>query len=494
MQFAYFIFIYNELLCIIIILKLEGVNIKFKAIINGEYVNSENYIEIISPWNLKKIGEVSSLNKNDIDKAFLSASIAKTSWSKKTLLERINTLKKWLNIIIEHKIDIAKIMVEEIAKNYEDSINEIERTISYFKYTLEDAKQIQPQAFDANFWGNPNKLAIFEYVPKGIILAISPFNYPVNLSLAKIVPALVMGNSVVFKPATNGSLVGLYLGQLALKANLPKGIFNVVTGKGSNIGDYLINNKNIDLISFTGSVNVGNSIKKSGKELVLELGGKDPGIILDEYNLDKIAQEIISGGFSYSGQRCTAIKRVITTDKIANKLVPLLKSKILKLTINNKKNGYISPLIDLKSAEYVQELIDDALLKKAKLIIGNKRKDNLIYPTLIDNVTSNMKLAWEEPFGPVLPIIRLNKIEDMIKIVNQSNFGLQASIFTKDINLALKIARKLEVGTVNINGKTQRGPDSFPFLGIKDSGQGVQGIRHSLLSSVRLKGNIININ
>ena len=465
---------------------------EFNAIINGKEVVTSNKVEIISPWTLKKIGTVSALNQSDIDLAFKSSKNAQINWKNIVLLERIKILNKWLDLIINNKSKLAKIMVEEIAKSYDDCIVEVDRTIDYFKYTMEESKRMHPKSFNANAWGNKNKIGIFEYVPKGVILAISPFNYPVNLSISKIIPALVTGNSVVFKPATNGSLSALFFSKLSIEAKLPAGIFNVVTGRGRDIGDYLVQNESINLISFTGSAAVGNRLKKFGKELVLELGGKDPALVLEDYNLEKVANQIVSGAFSYSGQRCTAIKRVITTNKIADKLIPLLKKITNKLLINNKKNGVINPLIDIKSSDYVMELINDALTKKAKLIMGNKRDKNLIWPTIIDKVTVDMKLAWEEPFGPILPIIRSDDYSEMIEIVNKSNFGLQASIFTSDINQAFSIAKKLDVGTVNINGKSQRGPDSFPFLGVKDSGSGVQGIRNSLLSSVRIKGLVIN--
>ncbi len=468
------------------------ISMKYNAIINGKEIKTLEQIEIFSPWTLKLLGKVSALKKNDIDKAFLTAKEAQKKWKNVILSERIKILKKWNRLININSIKIAKILSSEVGKNYNDSLNEIKRTIEYFNYTLEEAKRIQPKTFTGDSWGNPKKIGIFEYIPKGIILAISPFNYPINLSISKIIPALVMGNSVVYKPATNGSLCSLFVAKLAKEANLPPGIFNVVTGRGRDIGTYLVENKNINLISFTGSVSVGNSLKKIGKELILELGGKDPALVLDDYNLEEVAKKIINGAFNYSGQRCTAIKKIITTNKIANKLVPILKKQVQKLTINNMENGVIVPLIDEKSSNFVMDLIKDALDKKAKLIIGNKRKKNLIWPTIIDNVKEDMKLAWEEPFGPVLPIIREDKIEKMIEIVNKSNFGLQASIFTQNINKAFEISRKLDVGTVNINDKSQRGPDSFPFLGVKDSGVGVQGIRDSLLSSVRIRGIVVN--
>ena len=227
----------------------------------------------------------------------------------------------------------------------------------------------------------------------------------------------------------------------------------------------------------------------------MELGGKDPAIVLENANLDLTVKNIVSGAFSYSGQRCTAIKRVFVEEKIADKLVLKLQDEIEKLSVGSPEdNSVVVPLIDKKSADFVQELIEDALNKNALLVTGNRREEQLIYPTLLDYVTTDMKVAWEEPFGPILPIIRVKNVEEAIELSNQSQYGLQASIFTQDIDKAFQIASRLEVGSVQINGRTERGPDHFPFLGVKGSGLGVQGIPGSLHSMTREKMTIININ
>ncbi|AGR41483.1 NADP-dependent glyceraldehyde-3-phosphate dehydrogenase [Spiroplasma taiwanense] len=468
---------------------------KYNALINNELIDNGQWLEIMNPTTLEIAGKVSALSAKDIDNAFKYARLSQEAWEAKHLLDRINILKKFKDLIVENKNEIAQIMTEEIAKSLKDSLNEVERTIEIIDYTFEEAKRIDPHSQTGEGMGAKNKIGVFSRVAKGVILAISPFNYPFNLAFAKIIPALVMGNTVVFKPATAGSLVGAFISKLVIKANLPKGIFNIVTGRGREIGDIITANKEIDMISFTGSVNIGNQIRKNGSttDLVLELGGKDPALVLDDLNLEKYAEEIISGAFSYSGQRCTAIKRVLTTNQIADKLLPILKQKIEKLTVGSPfDNCDITPVIDEKSANYILGLIDNAKQNGAKIITGYKSEKNLIWPTLIDNVSIKMRVAWEEPFGPVLPIIRLNSIDEMIKISNESEFGLQASIFCQDISTAINTAKKIKTGTININSKSQRGPDSFPFLGIKNSGEGVQGIRESLLSMTRYRGIVLN--
>lgn len=281
-------------------------------------------------------------------------------------------------------------------------------------------------------------------------------------------------------------------------AGLPKGVLNTVTGRGSEIGDYITSHKYVDFINFTGSTEVGERISKHSLmvPLLMELGGKDAAIVLEDSDLDLVADNIASGAYSYSGQRCTAVKRVLAVDKIADELVEKVKMRIEKFKIGNlleNESVDIVPLISEKSADYVSQLIADAEIKGADLVIGGKREGNLIYPTLFDKVTTDMRIAWEEPFGPVVPIIRVKDMDEAVEIANASEYGLQGSIFTKNIYDAFNIADKLEVGTVQINGKTERGPDNFPFLGTKSSGMGTQGIKYSIESMSRPKLTVVNL-
>jgi glyceraldehyde-3-phosphate dehydrogenase (NADP+) len=333
-------------------------------------------------------------------------------------------------------------------------------------------------------------------VPLGTVLAIPPFNYPINLAISKIAPGLIAGNAVVLKPPTQGAISGVYLTMLLLDAGLPEGILQAVTGRGSEIGDYLIQHPTVDMISFTGSTETGQHLaRKAGMiPLMLELGGKDAAIVLKDADLDAAARDIVSGAFAYSGQRCTAVKRVLVTEPVADELVGLIVERVKQLTVGSAEGDCtVTPLINQSSADFVEELIKDTQQNGANLLVGGQRDGNLIYPTVFDHVTEDMRLAWEEPFGPVLPIIRVGDAADAVRIANKSEYGLQSAIFTKDINAAIKIADLLEVGTVQINGKTSRGPDHFPFLGTKASGMGTQGVRHSIEAMSRPKALVFNI-
>lgn len=481
----------------------EGIrlNKNYKYYVDGIWKESHtnDVIEIYSPYKEELVGTVQALSKEEADEIIQSAKRAQKEWEQISIRERGNYLYRWIEELEKGKEDIAATIMQEVGKGFLDAVKEVERTMDLIRFTIEEAIHLYGESMlGENFpGGNRSKIAISHRVPLGVVLAISPFNYPVNLSAAKIAPALISGNTVVFKPATQGAISGIKMIEALDRAGLPKGVLNVVTGRGAVIGNYLIEHPEIDMISFTGGSDTGKHIAKLANmiPLVMELGGKDPAIVVKDANLDLAAKQIISGAFSYSGQRCTAIKRVFVEESIADELVEKLSGELEHVTIGSPEgNNMIVPLIDRKSADFVQGLIQDAIEKKALLITGNKREGNLIYPTLLDYVTPDMRLAWEEPFGPVLPIIRVKTIEEAIEMSNRSEYGLQASIFSQDIDQAFTIAEKIQAGSVQINGRTERGPDHFPFIGTKGSGMGTQGVRRSIESMTREKVTVININ
>lgn len=456
-------------------------------------------IVIQSPYLKKSIGAVQALTQIEVNQCIQSAKEAQKSWANTSIYDRAHYLQAWADELLKVKEELATTVMQEVGKAYQDAVKEVERTADLIRYTVEEAIHLSGESLNGEHFpgGSRSKLAVVERVPLGVILAISPFNYPVNLAAAKLAPALITGNSVIFKPATQGSISGIKMIEALAKTNIPAGVLNLVTGKGSVIGDYLIEHEDIALVTFTGGTSTGEQIAQKAKmiPLVMELGGKDPAIVCEDANLQLASKQIVSGAYSYSGQRCTAIKRVLVHHSVADELVSLIKSEVEQLSVGSPEdNATIVPLIDDQSADFVQGLIDDALQKGATLVLGNKREGNLIYPTLLDDVTTDMRIAWEEPFGPVLPIIRVSSQEEGIEIANASEYGLQASVFTQHIDKALTIARKLETGSVQINGRTERGPDHLPFIGIKKSGLGIQGVRRSIESMTREKVIILNIN
>lgn len=465
---------------------------RYQNLVNGKWKSSEQEITIYSPINQEELGTVPAMTQTEADEAMQAARAALPAWRALSAVERAAYLHKTAAILERDKEEIGTILAKEVAKGIKAAIGEVVRTADLIRYAAEEGLRITGQAMEGGGFEatSKNKLAVVRREPVGIVLAIAPFNYPVNLSASKIAPALIAGNVVMFKPPTQGSISGLLLAKAFEEAGIPAGVFNTITGRGSEIGDYIIEHKEVNFINFTGSTPIGERIGRLAgmRPIMLELGGKDAALVLEDADLEHAAKQIVAGAFSYSGQRCTAIKRVIVLESVADKLATLLQEEVSKLTVGDPfDNADITPVIDNASADFIWGLIEDAQEKEAQALTPIKREGNLLWPVLFDQVTKDMKVAWEEPFGPVLPIIRVASVEEAIAFANESEFGLQSSVFTNDFKKAFEIAEKLEVGTVHINNKTQRGPDNFPFLGVKGSGAGVQGIKYSIEAMTNVK-------
>ncbi|HEV6917449.1 TPA: NADP-dependent glyceraldehyde-3-phosphate dehydrogenase [Streptococcus pneumoniae] len=471
---------------------------RYQNLVNGKWKSSEQEITIYSPINQEELGTVPAMTQTEADEAMQAARAALPAWRALSAVERAAYLHKTAAILERDKEEIGTILAKEVAKGIKAAIGEVVRTADLIRYAAEEGLRITGQAMEGGGFeaASKNKLAVVRREPVGIVLAIAPFNYPVNLSASKIAPALIAGNVVMFKPPTQGSISGLLLAKAFEEAGIPAGVFNTITGRGSEIGDYIIEHKEVNFINFTGSTPIGERIGRLAgmRPIMLELGGKDAALVLEDADLEHAAKQIVAGAFSYSGQRCTAIKRVIVLESVADKLATLLQEEVSKLTVGDPfDNADITPVIDNASADFIWGLIEDAQEKEAQALTPIKREGNLLWPVLFDQVTKDMKVAWEEPFGPVLPIIRVASVEEAIAFANESEFGLQSSVFTNDFKKAFEIAEKLEVGTVHINNKTQRGPDNFPFLGVKGSGAGVQGIKYIIEAMTNVKSIVFDV-
>ena len=471
---------------------------RYQNLVNGEWKSSEKEIKIYSPINQEELGTVPAMSQAEVDEAMKAARAALPAWRALSAVERAAYLHKTAAILERDKEEIGTILAKEVAKGIKAAIGEVVRTADLIRYAAEEGLRITGQAMEGGGFeaASKNKLAVVRREPVGVVLAIAPFNYPVNLSGSKIAPALIAGNVVMFKPPTQGSISGLLLAKAFEEAGIPAGVFNTITGRGSEIGDYIIEHKEVNFINFTGSTPIGKRIGRLAgmRPIMLELGGKDAALVLEDADLEHAAKQIVAGAFSYSGQRCTAIKRVIVLESVADTLATLLQAEVAKLTVGDPfDNADITPVIDNASADFIWGLIEDAQEKGAQALTPIKREGNLLWPVLFDQVTKDMKVAWEEPFGPVLPIIRVANVEEAIAFANESEFGLQSSVFTNDFKKAFEIAEKLEVGTVHINNKTQRGPDNFPFLGVKGSGAGVQGIKYSIEAMTNVKSIVFDV-
>ena len=472
----------------------------FTFLKNNKTYQSETKIVINNPENNQPVGFVYGMNKSELNDVFAAAHKAFVCYQHTPLLKKVAMMKKWADILESRADEMAHVMSQEIAKGINSAKKEVIRSVDYIRLTVEQYLKMQPEAFtnDATTSDETNKsIAFFERSPLGVILAISPFNYPVNLAVTKIAPALITGNTVVLKPPTVGCLTTTLLAETLHDAGFTNNIFNLAIIRGRDAGDSLVNNEHIKVINFTGSYHVGHNLAEKSKfaQLIMELGGKDPALVLNDADPNFTAKKIAAGAYSYSGQRCTAIKRVLVQDKIADELVKCIAQEVSKLTVGSaSQNMQITPVVDHASVEITKKLLQDALDKGAKKITGGKITGNLIEPILVDHVTTEMDLATVEPFAPILPIMRINDPEQMIEIANASEYGLQAAVFTKDINFALALSKKIKAGTVHVNSFSERGPDYFPFVGIKHSGMNAQGVKNALLSVTTPHGIVIHYN
>lgn len=459
-----------------------------------------NFINVVSPIDHSILGKVPVVTHNEIDGAIKHAHAGQKAWAEKTVMERGKVLHLAADWIREHEHFLTTLLVREIGKPVDEAKDEILRSADMVDYFAHEALNIRGEQIPSDaFPGyDKTKLSIIGRVPLGVVLAIAPFNYPVNLSVSKLAPALVTGNSVIFKPPTNGAISGLHLTQIFRKAGVPDGVLVTVTGSGEDIGDYLVTHPGVDMITFTGSSQVGKmAAAKAGMiPLLFECGGNNPALVLGDCNFEETALEIVKGAFSFAGQRCTAIKYVLglgaDIDRLIPRVVTLTQEKIHMGDPRDLQTKSVGPLITESAAKEIESRILSAQKGGAKILLGGVRRVNYIEPTILDRVKPDMEIVRIEAFGPVVSFIRVKSIEEAIKIINSSDYGLQAAVYTRDEGTGIQIAEKLDVGSVWINSKPQRGPDHFPFLGIKGSGVGVQGIRYSLEAMTRLKPIILN--
>lgn len=443
--------------------------------------------------------KTTACSKSEVDEVFQCAKETTTSWARTPLWHRAELLHKAASILRERQTEMGEILMKEIAKARKDSVTEIVRSADLLDYTAEEGVRLLSQGklitSDAFKGTDRNKLCLSSKVPLGVVLCIPPFNYPVNLAVSKIGPALMAGNVVVLKPPTQGAISGCLMADCFAEAGIPSGVLQVVTGRGSEIGDYLTQHPAVNCISFTGG-DTGLSIsQKAGMiPIQMELGGKDACIVCEDADLDLAAKHIVKGGFSYSGQRCTAVKVVLVLKSIADALLQKVLELTAKLSVGQPEdNCSVTPVISKSSADYIEGLIKDAEEKGATLCSKYIREGNLIYPLVVDNVSESMRLAWEEPFGPVVPFMRVESIEAAIEHCNTNRLALQGCVFTQNIDDAIRISDAMKTGTVQINSAPARGPDHFPFQGFRDSGIGSQGITNSIEIMTKTKTTVLNL-
>lgn len=427
-----------------------------------------------------------------IDTCIQTAKNAFKKWKTVSIEERADFLYKAAELLEHNREELGEVILHELGKDKKRSESEVIRSVAFLREAAETAKIL----FHENVRGyNQGKFAILQREPLGVVLAITPFHYPVFFAAAQAGSALLAGNVVVWKPSCKAFRSSRYVKEIFCKAGIPEDVLQIVYGTGSEIGNYMITHSSIDFIYFAGNTDTGNEIARYAPLVpkLMELGGKSAALVLEDADLDAAARKIAGGAFSFSGQHCNYAKRVFVVKNVHDELLEKLKEYMKCLVVGNplEVNADVVPLIDSQSADSIWNLIQDALEEGAVLSAGGKREGNLIYPTLLDKITLEMKLAWEEPFGPVLPIIIAANEEEAIALMNQSEYFQQASVFSKDMSRAFAIAETLEAGIVQINGKSEGDPVHLPFIGKKCSGKGIQDVRYSMEEMTRMKAKVI---
>jgi len=458
--------------------------VKYKNFINGEYAGSSSGEEFldINPANTDDVlGSFQLSTKEDARNAISAALEAQEKWAETPPAERGRILIRASEILDSMKEELVTTLTREEGKILNDSRVEVNRAVSLFRFYGVLASRIRGESIQSS---EPRTHIITVKEPVGVVSVITPWNFPIAIPSWKIAPALACGNTVVFKPASYTPLIGYMLVEALVKAGIPKGVINYVTGSGSTVGLEMITNKNIDAITFTGSLEVGEEIRRlsstTGKNvrIMLELGGKNPAIILPDADIDKAVEMVARGAFGLTGQVCTATSRAIVLDKIAEEFTRKMVEKAKKLKVGNglREGVDLGPVVGQRELEKVLSYINIGVSEGAKLLTGGKRltggeydKGYFVEPTVFSDVTPDMRIAREEIFGPVLSIMTASSFDEAIEIANSVDYGLAASIFTKSLDKAFEFMSKIKAGVVKINKPTIGIEIQVPFGGYKKS-------------------------
>jgi glyceraldehyde-3-phosphate dehydrogenase [NAD(P)+] len=467
---------------------------EFRLFIGGKWVESTGgeTLDVDSPIDDSVIAKVQAATPEDVEKAVGAAYQARRAIRDIPAIDRIDILNSARHIMEDHKDDFVNCLVLEAGKPPSIATGEVRATVNRIKMTMEEARSIFGEYIPGD-WSEDTmaKFALVIHEPLGVVACVSPFNYPLFSVVAKVIPAIVSGNTAVVKPASDDPIVALLLGRVLQEAGVPEGVVNIVTGSGRKVGDALVGHENVSMVTLTGSTEVGKHVATliGLKKKHLELGGKGAAIVAADADLTLAAKKVLEGSLKYSGQRCDAISRVFVEEKVAEQFMTLVVKELENWKMGDPRDTSknMGPLINPEAAERVQSLVDDAVSRGAFLISGGKHRRSYFEPTVLDHVPLQARIASEETFGPVVTVIRVKDIDEAIERSNESKFGLDSCVFTNDFYTAWKVAKALEDGGVSVNDAPAHGVGYFPFGGNKDSGIGREGVGYSIDEMTRLK-------
>jgi len=462
-----------------------------KMRIGGERVGRDRVLEVHNPYTGALVGTVPMASVDDVRHAF---SVARAYKPRLTRYERYRICQRAAEILASRAEELSDLITAECGICKKDSLYEVGRARDVFTFAGNAALQDDGQVFSCDLTphGRSRKVYTLREPLLGVISAITPFNHPLNQVAHKIAPSVATNNRMVLKPTEKTPLSALRLADVLYEAGLPPEMLSVVTGDPREIADEMLTNPDVDLVTFTGGVAVGKYIaaKAVYKRQVLELGGNDPIIVMEDADLDEAATLAAAGSYKNSGQRCTAVKRILVQQDVANAFVERLVAATEAWTYGDPMDRDVDmgTVIDVPAAMSFESRVNDAVARGAKLLVGNVRRGALYSPTLIDHVDPEMNVVKTETFGPVSPVIRFRTIEDAIRIVNGTAYGLSSSVCTNRLDYVTRFVSELNVGTVNVREVPGYRLELTPFGGIKDSGLGYkEGVQEAMKSFTNVK-------
>lgn len=460
----------------------------------GETADVFSTISSTEKYQPTLLGSVPNMNEAAalaaLDSSVKAYNNGQGDWPTMKVQDRINCMENFVSQMKETRSEVVKLLMWEIGKTLPDSQKEFDRTVEYIEDTITGYKELNQEGNRFSKVQGIN--AMIKRSPLGVVLCLGPYNYPLNETFSLLIPAIVMGNTVLFKPAKYGVLLLAPLLK-AFQSSFPKGVINILYGRGREVASPIMKSGLITVLSLIGNSKSAIALQdlhpnKNKLRLILGLEAKNPAIILPDANLDLAVSECISGSLSFNGQRCTALKIIYVHESIATEFNKRFTEKVDALKFGNpwEENVFLTPLPDADKPDYIQELIDDAKVNGASIINkrGGERMDNYIFPAVLFPVNKKMRVYHEEQFGPVVPILTFKNIQEPLDDMAASDYGQQVSLFGKDITTVAPLIDVLVnlVCRVNLNSSCQRGPDVFPFTGRKDSAVGTLSIHDALRS------------
>jgi glyceraldehyde-3-phosphate dehydrogenase [NAD(P)+] len=472
----------------------------FKMFIHGLWVGASGggTLAVDSPIDDSVVAHVPDSSSSDVDAAIDAAVEARRAIQSIPGISRVELLDRAREMLLRYRKDFELVLTAEAGKPPKDAEGEVGATADRLALAAQESREIHGEFIPGEWTKDARgRAAIVVRVPLGVVAAICPFNYPLFIAAAKAIPALLAGNTVVLKPASDTPLSMLLFARILQEAGVPAGAFNVVTGRGSEVGGALASSSRVAMVSFTGSTEVGEAIVRDAgiKKLHLELGGKGMAIVLDDADLHLAATKCVEGSLKNAGQRCDAISAVLVVEPIADAFVKLLDAEVAKWTVGDPRTPgvKVGPVINRGAARHAEVLLQDALSNGATLVRGGKVSSCYVDPTLLDHVPFAARIAREETFAPIVTVIRIADEAEALQVGKMSRYGLDSCVFTNDYRRVWRIAQDLQVGELTVNDHPRHGVGYFPFGGSKASGIGREGIGYSVDEMTELKTIVFNL-